>query len=830
MEIATKLISHEEIAPNVYSLKTDSCELRVMFLTDDIVRIRASFDGDFTEASYSLALTAWDDQLDDIVGKYRKRTTLSSFFVDETVDGLIINGAKLSVKVDSQPFKLQIFDESHQLLHADIIDLAYQKDSNQRIIHTSEIFEGDHFYGFGEKTGEINKAYQTMTMSPKDTMGYNPKTSDSLYKHIPFYVKCNKYSKIACGYFYHTTFECDFDMGREHSNYWKKHSRFRADGGDIDLFFIAGPTIKEVVQRYTDLTGKSCLLPKYALGYLGSSMYYSELEADCDDEIIGFIDTSIQEYIPIDGFQLSSGYTSLDNKRYVFEWNKERFKNPTEFFAEMERRGVSTSPNVKPGLLLSHPMLEELKEEDVFVKSSKENEDAIGRWWGGEGLFVDFTNPHARKVWKKYLTENLLTYGVYSVWNDNCEYDSIVDKDAKVDFEGKGGTIGQLKSVMANIMCQITIDALEEEHPEKRPFVVCRSGHAGIQRYAQSWAGDNFTSWDSLKYNIATILGMAVSGVTNFGCDIGGFYGEAPEEELFVRWVQNGIFQPRFSIHSTNTDNTVTEPWMYDGSKELIQQAIQFRYQMAPLYYSLMRRASKTGLPIIQPMFMAFQNDENCYENGIDFVVDDSLLVANVVEKGQKIREIYLPKGRTYYDFYTRERYVGGQVIKVAVEIDTIPLFIISGSIVPLANNKIKNLHQDSVTELKLLVVADEDCSFTLYEDDGISNNYQQGNFLEEKISVKSGEIVSLRVERDGNYPTTVEKIFVDMIHTEGSPYWVSLNDQRIPHIQHRNTFEKAELGWYYSQTLRSVLIKYPNPTENYELKVSFENFDMLGM
>lgn len=133
-----------------------------------------------------------------------------------------------------------------------------------------------------------------------------------------------------------------------------------------------------------------------------------------------------------------------------------------------------------------------------------------------------------------------------SVWNDNCEYEGLVDKDARVSFEGKGATIGQVKPVMSNLMCQLTQEAVHEEFPNTRAFAVCRSGHAGIQRYAQTWAGDNLTCWESLKYNIATILGMGLSGVANHGCDIGGFYGTAPEEELFVRWVQNGIFQPRF--------------------------------------------------------------------------------------------------------------------------------------------------------------------------------------------------------------------------------------------------------------------------------------------
>ena len=256
----------------------------------------------------------------------------------------------------------------------------------------------------------------------------------------------------------------------------------------------------------------------------------------------------------------------------------------------------------------------------------------------------------------------------------------MVDKDCRVSFEGKGATIGQLKSVMSNIMCHITDEAIHETFENTRPYIVCRSGHCGIQKYAQTWAGDNLTCWDSLKYNIATILGMGLSGVANQGCDIGGFFGPAPEAELLVRWIQNGIFQPRFSIHSTNTDNTVTEPWMYSGCTGYIRSAILLRYRLFPYLYSLMERAHTTGLPIMEPMCYAFQNDPACYEDGINFMFGDSLLVANVVEKGAKIRSVYLPEGSAFYDFYTREVYEGGQTIEFPVNLGSIPLFVRSGA------------------------------------------------------------------------------------------------------------------------------------------------------
>lgn len=817
-----------------FSVMTNSVEIRILFLTDSILRIRAGFDGDFAEESYSLVMTAWEDRMDDFLKGRRTRVEAADAVLSDGDREAVIEGRILKVVVEKDPFRICVYDKEGTLLHADIVDLAYMEDSNHRRIHTSEISPEDCFYGFGEKSGSFNKAQKFMSMSPKDAMGYNPRETDSLYKHIPFYIKLNRGTRKAVGYFYHNTCECDFDMGREKSNYWKPHSRYRTNGGDIDLFLIAGPSVRQVVERYTDLTGKSAMLPRYALGYLGSSMYYPELDNDCDDAILDFIDTTREEKIPVDGFQLSSGYCTVETdkgiKRCVFTWNKKRFKDPREFFAQMEKRGVTVSPNVKPGILLIHPKLDEMKAKGMFIKASGSDEPGIGTWWGGKGVFADFTNPCTRTYWKEMLKENVLEYGTSSVWNDNCEYDSLVDKDCRCDFEGKGGTIGQLKSVMSNIMCHITDEAIHETFTNTRPYIVCRSGHCGIQRYAQTWAGDNLTCWDSLKYNIATILGMSLSGVANQGCDIGGFYGPSPEAELMVRWIQNGIFQPRFSIHSTNTDNTVTEPWMYGDCTDYIREAIGLRYQLSPYLYSLMERAHETGLPIMEPMCSAFQEDVKCYEEGVDFMLGDSLLVANVVEKGAVSRKVYLPEGETFYDFYTRAAYEGGRTVELPVDLGSIPLFVRSGAIIPMAEDRLDNLKTQQAEHIRILCAADRDGRFELYEDDGISMDYEKGGCLKTSITMTAGERTVLDFHQEGHYETAVKTLYLDMIHREKAPYWVKADGETIPHFLHRRKFEDADCGWYYSQRLKSVQIKYPNPKKDYQVIVSFEQFDLIGM
>ena len=184
---------------NCFSVSTNAVEIRIWFLTDDILRIRAGFDGDWDEASYSLTMTAWDSRTDELMKDCRKRVQTAAAELTDGDKQAVIQGSRLKVVVEKAPFRIMVYDKDGSLLHADIPDLAYREDSNHRRMHASQIEADDCFYGFGEKSGEINKAEKYMNMAPGDAMGYNAKETDSLYKHIPFYIKLNRGTKQAVG-------------------------------------------------------------------------------------------------------------------------------------------------------------------------------------------------------------------------------------------------------------------------------------------------------------------------------------------------------------------------------------------------------------------------------------------------------------------------------------------------------------------------------------------------------------------------------------------------------------------------------------------------------
>lgn len=831
MDICSKITGLERLG-GAFLVHTDCADLKIVFVTDEIVRVRASFDKELAEESYVLAATAWADRLDPLFAGERTRLTPVAPAVEEGEKTLAFSSAALRLELDRDPICLRLYDAEGTELYSTLAGCPFTLDSNKRVTAYSRMEEDDCFYGFGEKAGPLNKNKEFLRERATDAMGYDAQKMDTLYKHIPFYIRLSRRSKKAVGLFYHNFYESVFNMGKEKSNYWPRYTYWQADGGDVDLFLLGGGTLKRIVDNYTLLTGRPALLPKRALGYQGSSMYYPELEKDSDDAVLGFIDTVKEEGFPIDGFHLSSGYTSYNNKRCVFTWNTDRFKDPRAYFAAMNEKGAQNVPNVKPGILLCHPWFDEFVQKDVFVKDSKDPAQyAVGSWWGGPGAFWDYTKPEARRAWKDYLIENVIDVGTNSVWDDNCEYDSLLDKDARVDFDGKGGTIGQLKPLMCTIMCKIGGEAVEEHDPDARPYIVCRSGSSGIQKYAQTWCGDNCTSWTSLQYNIPIITGMGLSGQPNEGADIGGFAGPAPDEELFVRWVQNGVFQPRFSIHSASNDNTVTEPWMFRDSAPLIRDAILLRYRLAPYLYSAEYEASRTGAPIMRALVYEFQDDPKVWEESFAFLYGRDLLIANVIEPGQTVKKVYLPAGCKWYDWNDKFRcYEGGQTIEVPVTLASIPMFLREGAIVPMADNQLMSMERDHVTDLHLTMAPGIDSSYTLYDDDGVTNDFRKGAYRKTAISMRGTSVVKVAFAAEGSYTDFVERVTVEMIRKDRSPFWVALGEEKLEHFLNRRKFEAAEKGWYYSQSKKAVLIKYPNPKRDITLTVSFEDFDLIGM
>lgn len=574
--------------------------------------------------------------------------------------------------------------------------LMYDR-AGRSIYHYMKQRPDEHYYGFGEVVGALDKRQSRIRMANVDAAVYDARVTDPLYKHIPFYITYLPDQHLAYGLFYDNLAATTFDMGRElNGTFGSAFHYYQAEDGDLDYYLIYGPSIERVIEQYTWLTGRPALLPEAALGYLGSTMTYTEAP-DAQAQLAKFAQLCQEHDIPCDLFHMSSGYTTGSNgKRYVFNWNRERVPDPTQMVQTFHDAGILVAPNIKPHLLKSHPRYAEIAERGGFLSDPESGAPASHPFWSGglyeveDGALLDFTDPQTYDWWKAQIKAHLLSYGIDAIWNDNNEFE-MDDDDATCDgFDvpfriGLGG-----RGLQTLLMGRASFEALREFYPHRQPFVLSRAGVPGIQRYAQTWSGDNSTSWETLRWNMPMGLGLSLSGVPNTGHDIGGFFGPAPDPELFVRWVQAGVFFPRFAIHSWNTDGTVNEPWMYPEVLPLIREAINLRYRLKPHLAALMREAHATGHPIMRPLVYHYAEDARCRGESFDFMLGGDMLIAPVLEPGMISRRVYLPAGghgSVWVDFYSGTIYDGGQEVVVDTPMARIPVFVRAGASIALAED-----------------------------------------------------------------------------------------------------------------------------------------------
>jgi len=552
---------------------------------------------------------------------------------------------------------------------------------DQRVRHYLRRDPGEQYFGLGERAGELNRAGQRYEMRNIDAMGYSARATDPLYKHISFVITRKPEAGLAYGLFYDTLSDCVFDLGRELDNYHGAYRGFIAEHGDLDYYFIAGPRMDQVTRRFTWLTGRPAFLPRWGLGYSGSTMSYTDAP-DAQVRMAEFLERCAEHDICCDSFHLSSGYTSIGAKRYVFHWNRDKFPDPAAFAKRYADQGVRLCANIKPCLLCDHPLFEEARSRGLLIMDPN-GEPAWVQFWDEVGAYLDFTNPATLNWWKDQVTTALLDQGIEATWNDNNEFE-IWTSSAVAHGFGAPFEAWRAKPLQTLLMIQASRGAQIAHAPTKRPFLVSRSGAVGMHRYVQTWSGDNFTSWETLKYNIKMGLGLALSGVSNIGHDIGGFSGPAPDTELLVRWVQFGVFMPRFSIHSWNDDGSVNEPWMHPEATPFIRDLIKLRLALVPYLYALLRAYHRDYQPVIRPTFYDFPDDPLCAQENDEMMLGANLLVAPVVEPGVPERTVYLPAGAGWFDVWSGALHEGGRTVSLDAPWDRPPLLAREGCAVPV--------------------------------------------------------------------------------------------------------------------------------------------------
>lgn len=758
-------LAHEERGHLTLREARGPAAVHIFVLEDDIIRVAVLADGDWkAPRTWTIAPGA-----EDVDAEGRAWEDMSGFscpsYSKATVDGkLVIETARLRLSVKLAGFLCRW----EMRRGGDWVRIARDRATqaydfgwwDERVQHYLARSPSEKYFGLGECSGDMDRAGRRIRLSNTDALGYSARTSDPLYKHIPFVITHHAQTNAAFGLFYDTMSDCTFDFGCERSHYHGLFRSFTAEHGDLDYYVIAGPTVADVTRRFTWLTGRPAFMPKWSLGYSGSTMSYTDAP-EAQALMNAFLAKCAEHDILCESFHLSSGYTSIGDKRHVFHWNREKFPDPAAFVAQYAAHGVKLIPNIKPCLLSDHPHYAEAAREEYFIAKGL-GAPLLVQFWGSLGSYIDFTNPGAVAWWKARVTEALLDTGMAGTWNDNNEF----------EIRELTSRAREAKPLQSLLMVRASREAQVAHAPDKRPFLVTRAGFAGMQRYAQTWSGDNATSWETLKYNIKMGLGLALSGVSNTGHDVGGFTGPAPDAELFLRWVEFGIFMPRFSIHSWNDDGTVNEPWMHPEITHHVRDLIKLRARLTPYLYNLIWDSHCTFAPMVRPTLYDFPDDDRTLAESDEMMLGPSLLVAPVVEPGQKRRSLYLPRGADWYDFWTGEIYSGGNDVAVPAEWGRPPLFARAGG--AIAANFAEQHFAKSADQRAFYVFAPRgQGSFetSSFEDDGETDGYKRGQFATWTVGVDATATeVHVGATRSGLFSAAPKEVMLAFPASERRP------------------------------------------------------------
>lgn len=651
----------------------------------------------------------------------------------------------------------------------DLPHRAYAVDGTG-VSHYSRYNKGTLHVGLGEKAAPMDLSGRRFEISATDSFGYDVYRTDPLYKNIPLLINATPKGCIALFSTSHT--RGSYNIGSEMDGMWGRYKVYRQDHGGLEEYIILGRTIKDIVKSYADLVGYPLLVPRWAFGYLSGGMKYSMLDDPPASEALLELAHKMKEHdIPCSAYQMSSGYTVAEQPpktRNVFTWNKHRFPDPEGWISEYHKLGMRLIANVKPYVLANHPEYEKLKAAGAFFTDPSTKGTGIARLWSagggesGEGGHIDFTSEAGFNWWVEGVRK-LRQEGIDCIWNDNNEY-VINDENWECALNLPGLHIPESmkdrpqlglwgRSMHTELHGKASHDALLDVMPEERPFVLTRSATAGTMRYAcSSWSGDNTTSWESMKGANAISLNAGMSLLHCYGHDIGGFEGPQPSPELLLRWVQQGIYSPRFAINcfKTGDDNNVgdvIEPWMHPSITPLVRKTIKRRYALIPYIYSSMIESHQSALPPQRWTGWGYEADPEVWTPAVtdgqtQYWLGDALLVGGVFEAGARSARMYLPTGSGCDDGFvnvnTPYQYLeAGQWVDIDAEWHGagIPVLAKVGSAIPVGQDvqvlspgekeNVVNLPLDDYRAVEIFPPQGDskgkEYKTTWYEDDGVS-------------------------------------------------------------------------------------------------------------
>ena len=779
-------VQHVEKLADGVELSAGTAKVRITAFRSGIFRVRLAPDGHFAK-DFSWAVIEPPD--------------LPTAEVEESNKELRLIAGDTVATVEKSPLLINFSDPSGNVLLADEPSLPMAW-NGPRVHVWKKMPAEENYYGLGDKAGPMNRRNRVFTNWNTDEFGWQ-ESSDPLYKTIPFFIGLRK--GIAYGVFFDNTNRSVFDFGKESRDYFS----FGAEAGELNYYFIAGPEPKKIVEEYTALTGRSLLPPLWSLGYQQCRYsYYPESRAR---EIVR---TFREKRIPADVIYFDIDY----QQGYApFSINREYFPTFEKMIADFRAQGfhtiLITDLHIKKDPGHGYAPYDSGIKNDVFVKNP-DGSIFVGKVWPGDSVFPDFTLTRAREWWGG-LYKNFVSMGVAGFWNDMNEPSVFfrADKTMPLDTVHRlddGTTIDHraAHNIYGMENARATYEGLLKLQAGERPFVLTRAGYSGAQRYAATWTGDNSSTWSHLKMSTPMLMSMGISGMPLVGDDIGGFAG-SPTPDLLTRWFEVGALNPIYRDH-TAKGTADQEPWIHGPEHEAIRKKyIELRYRLMLYLYTAIEETTRTGIPLMRPLFLEYPQAAGFYGDDRDFLFGRDLFVAPVTTEMVDPEDIFLPPG-DWYDFWTGAKHEHNEKIQLRPRLDEMPLYVRAGAILPM-QTVVQNTGETPNGPLQLYVYPGEDCSGSLYEDDGHTFAYQKGEVLRINYSCAasaSSVTITGAVEKNA-YKPWWNSTALTVYGASAAPKEVRINDRVIQ-------------DWHFDSQAHTVTLTVPDALKNWSVRLSY--------
>jgi len=543
---------------------------------------------------------------------------------------------------------------------------------------------------------------------------------------------------------------------------------YSAQGGPLRLYVINGPDAYTVLERYTALTGRPPIPPRWVAGYMQSQYGYIN-----EKDFRWLMDNFRDRDIPADTLIFDLDWFGDRFKMVDLWWGANNFPDGPAFMKELGERGFKAITIVEPYVFEESVNHAFLKENKMFTLTADGEQNIFPFWSQKPAGLMDFTNP-ATRAWFAEKIARIKDSGVDGWWTDLNEPETDPESSRYL-----AGPRDAWHNMQAFLMNKTIFDLYQKEYPDDRVFIMTRSGFAGIQRFGSGvWSGDVNSTFHHLENQIPIALSSGLAGLPVWNSDVGGFHGK-PTAELYVRWIQFGAFCPVFRPHGSHDPR---EPWMFGEEAERISKKyIELRYRLIPYLYTLFQQMHATGAPVMRPMFMEFPGDANTMKIETQYMYGPWMLVAPVADASAKKKRVYLPDGK--WTYLWDDRFVEGpRGITVPVDLETMPLFVREGAILPMAPI-MEYVDENPVDSLEIhYYPSDDPTTFTLYEDDGTSTAYLRGEYAQTVIrGYQAQESASLIIDaRRGSYQGMPEQRSYRMVfHHTKSPRHVAVDGRK---------------------------------------------------